>query len=470
MNKEDNGFLSFDEFDQLIDRYNQLREGKISNSYFDVIEFEGLLDYHIENSSIEDIKYLLQLADKQHPGATSLDIRRAKFFFSEGRFREAYSLLDKLEMLEPSNHEVYLIKGLIQIVDKRVKDAKVSFRKAIELADDDLEDIYYTIAVALESARQYKEAMRYFKKSYQASDEEDIDLLYDLAYCSEKAGYYDDSIRYYHQYLDVNPFSESAWYNLGVNFHSLEKFRKALEAFEYALTIDPEYIMAIQGMADSLYRLERYADAVSYYQKAMDLNEEDAEGLCEIGECYRMLSENEKAAGYFDRALKLDPNYADANFGIGIMKYDQGQILESIVHLKKAIKAAPYNPDYWYALGISCLDINFTEDAEEAFERAVKLYPYDPDIWVSYADLEYENGNVEKAIDLLNQGDAVNKKSARIKYRLAAYHLSMSNESAGLNYFTEALKLNKNESIDFFDFYPDAQYLDAINRILSDLK
>jgi len=469
MNTNENGFLSYDEFEQLITRYEALREGSTKNSYFDVIELEGLLDYHLDINSMEDISLLLQLADKQHPNATSIDIRRAKFLFSDGRFTEAYTLLDKLEKLEPSNHEVYLIKGLIQIVDKRLKDAKISFQKSIELADDDIDEIYYTIAVALESARQYKEAMRYFKKAWQASPAKDIDLLYDLAYCSEKAGYYEDSIRYYHEYLDKNPFHESAWYNLGVNFHALEKYRKAIEAFDYALTIEPEYMVALHGKADALFQIEQYHEAIKYYQMSMPEGTVDAEGLTEIGECYRMLDDPKQALSHFSEALEIDNDYSDAHYGIGMIKYEDQKYMESLLFLKEAIKLAPYNPDYWYALGVSYLELSLVKDAAEAFEKAVKLYPYDPDFWLSFADLSYVIGNKKDAIDLLEKATDINKKSARLKYRLAAYHFNLEQKNEGLGCLQEAIKLDKAATDDFFDFYDKTICLEEVNRMLTEV-
>jgi tetratricopeptide (TPR) repeat protein len=465
MNTDDNGFLSYEEFEQLITRYEALREGSSKNGYFDVIELEGLLDYHLEINSMEDISLLLQLADKQHPNATSIDIRRAKYLFSDGRFTEAYTLLDKLERLEPSNHEVYLIKGLIQIVDKRLKDANVSFRKCIDLADDDIDEIYYTIAVALESARQYKEAMRYFKKAWQTSPTKDVELLYDLAYCSEKAGYYEDSVRYYQEFLDSNPFHEPAWYNLGVSFHSLEKFQNAIEAFDYALTIEPEYLLALHGKADALVQIEQYEEAIKYYEKAMKYGEEDAEGLCEIGECYRMLYHPDKALEFFNKSLELDARYPDAHYGIGMIKYEDEKYMESLIFLRKAIDIAPYNPDYYYALGVSLLEVGILDEAAEAFERAVKLYPYDPDFWLSFADLSYVSGNEKEAIDLLQKANEINKKSARIKYRLAAYYFNLEKKSEGLDCLEEAVKLDKFAIDDFLDYY-DLNFHDDVKEML----
>jgi tetratricopeptide (TPR) repeat protein len=199
----------------------------------------------------------------------------------------------------------------------------------------------------------------------------------------------------------------------------------------------------------------------------MNLSEEDAEGYCEIGECYRLMDMDEDALHNYQKALEIDENYADAIYGIGVLKYEKEAYLESISLLKQAIKISPYNPDYYYALAVSSMELDLIDEAEKAFEQAVKLYPYDPEFWLSYADLEFEKGNVKLALDLLKRGDHVNEKSARLKYRLAAYLLSKNDKKAGLTYFNDAFVIDKSEMDVFFNYFPEGKYLKEISKIIS---
>ena len=49
---------------------------------------------------------------------------------------------------------------------------------------------------------------------------------------------------YYLKYLEEEPFSDSAWYNLGIIYNKLEMYEKAMEAYDYALAINSQNTFA----------------------------------------------------------------------------------------------------------------------------------------------------------------------------------------------------------------------------------
>ncbi|MDA3820503.1 MAG: tetratricopeptide repeat protein [Candidatus Delongbacteria bacterium] len=465
MSERNFDFLSNSEYEDLINNFESyLRHGY--PSYFDVNELEFLLDYHLDLDKTEAVLTLLKLSDKLHPGTVGIKFRKAKYLFSTGNLDEAWELLEEVESLEKSNAEVYLIKGMIHVMNKKFKAAKKMFEKAVDMAGDELEDMYYTIATTLETATQYKSAIAYFKAAYKLSGGAEPELLYDLAYCYEKSGNYEKSTDYYKKYLDRNPFSESAWYNLAVNYHNKEKYQQAQDAFEYALTVKPAYLPAVLGSAENLMQLQDYKQAIVYFKKYIELAEPEADIIAETGEAYYKLEESKTAQQYYLSALDKNSRCSEAHHGLGLLKYDEGKYLESITHIKTALKHTAYNPDYWYSLAISCQKINFATEAEKAFKKALDLYPYNPEIWVNYADLAFSTGNVKHAIKLLTEGDSFNENTARIKYRLAAYHLEVKDKKNAISYFSEALRLNADESNDFFSFYPKAVHFTELRSLL----
>ncbi|MGC9331514.1 MAG: tetratricopeptide repeat protein [Bacteroidales bacterium] len=465
MSEEDFDFLSNSESEDLINNFESyLRHGY--PSYFDVNELEILLDYYLNMDKNEQVYALLKLSDKLHPGTVGIKFRKAKYLFSKGKLDEAWKLLDEVESLEKSNAEIYLVKGMIHVINKKFTAAETMFKKAVDMAGDELEDMYYTIATTLETAAQYKSAISYFQAAYKLSGGSDPELLYDLAYCYEKAGDYKKSTDYYKKYLNHNPFSESAWYNLAVNYHNKGKYHHAQEAFEYALTVKPDYSPAVLGSAENLMQLQDYKTAILYFKQYSKLAEPEADIIAETGEAYYRLTDRKTAQHYYLLALDKNSGCSEAHYGLGLLKYDEGKYLESITHLKTALKYEAYNPDYWYSLAISYQKINFITEAEKAFKKALDLYPYNPEIWVSYADLAFSSGNVKHAIELLTEGESFNEDIARIKYRLAAYHLEVEDKKNAISYFSEALKLNADESNDFFSFYPKAVQFTELRSLL----
>jgi len=80
------------------------------NYFFDVIEFETIIDYYIEsNNSIKAFE-AATLASEQHPNSVSIQLRKARVLLDKGRAVEALRLLKRLESIEPGNHEIYYSK------------------------------------------------------------------------------------------------------------------------------------------------------------------------------------------------------------------------------------------------------------------------------------------------------------------------------------------------------------------------
>jgi tetratricopeptide (TPR) repeat protein len=88
-------------------------------------------------------------------------------------------------------------------------------------------------------------------------------------------------------------------------------------------------------------------------------------------------------------------------------------------------------------------------------------------VWLTFAEMKYTSGEVERAIEVLRSADKYNKDTAKIKFKLAAYHFESSDIPSALNYFQEGVKINKSESSDFFESCPEAQSLDEFKVILS---
>ncbi len=461
------GFLAPDEFNGLNQRYEAFKHGESPAVYFDVNELEMLLDQYLDQNAFSDVKNLLILADKLHPNAVGIKLRKAKYYFSEGRIRASWNLLSQVQSIEPSQPEVYMVKGMIEVLNKKFDEAENWFNKAIELAGDEAVDMYYTIASTLETAHQYKSASAYYEMAYRAGGNTDSELLYDLAYCNEKGGNIGRSLKYYRKYLDVNPFSETAWYNLGVINYNDENWKNAMEAFEYSLTVDPRYLPALQGKARVLIQQELYDKGISTYLDYLDEEAPDAEACFEIGDAYRHAGRDKDALTYFKLALNKDDEYADAHYGIALLSFEKGEYMQSLMHLRSAIRVSSYNPDYWYTAALASRNLGLHGEAEDAFEKALELYPYDPEFWLGYADLKYDSGKLELAIELLTRGASYNKNTATIKYRLAGYHLEKEDKFNAISYFAQAVELNREASGDFFREYPNAQYLDELHDLLN---
>src|SRR5262249_52109138 len=55
-------------------------------------------------------------------------------------------------------------------------------------------------------------------------------------------------------------------------FYRRAEYEKALTAYKQAITLDPGYVLALYGKANSLWRLYRFQEAVASYSRVLELN------------------------------------------------------------------------------------------------------------------------------------------------------------------------------------------------------
>ena len=87
------------------------------------------------------------------------------------------------------------------------------------------------------------------------------------------------------KYIDLNPYSEIAWHQVGRLHYILKNYTEAVRAFEFSTYIDDEFIGAFMENGKALERLKRYEEAIENYQKTLDLDDPTSYALLRIGKC-----------------------------------------------------------------------------------------------------------------------------------------------------------------------------------------
>ena len=60
--------------------------------------------------------------------------------------------------------------------------------------------------------------------------------------------------------------------NKGIAFNNLDNSKEAIQYFDKALAIDPNYVIALNGKGNALNNLGNYTQAVQYYDKALAID------------------------------------------------------------------------------------------------------------------------------------------------------------------------------------------------------
>src|SRR5690606_25247591 len=131
------------------------------------------------------------------------------------------------------------IKGTILSSLQEHAMAEENFFRALELSDAK-DEVYYQIAGLYQMQGAYLKAITYLKKCLKAN-KDNQEALYEIAFCYDVLDQQQESIQFYMQYIDTDPYSFAAWYNLGNAYHKLSDFNAAIDAYDYAILINESF-------------------------------------------------------------------------------------------------------------------------------------------------------------------------------------------------------------------------------------
>lgn len=210
---------------------------------------------------------------------------------------------------------------------------------------------------------------------------------------------FDDAIALFREAisLDSNP---EWYYHLGVAYLKLEQWQDAVEVYQNALEIDPENVWCCGNLGYAFLKLQRWEESVLMYEKTVDLISNNCWHYHHLGDGLLQLERWEDAVKAYEKAIALNPDSAWSYHNLGWALSNLGHWQESVTAYRHAISL---NPTDWFYhnLGNSLHKQGLLEDAIEAYQHAIKLQPTSCWYYDLLANLLWENGQWENAIETL---------------------------------------------------------------------
>jgi len=88
----------------------------------------------------------------------------------------------------------------------------------------------------------------------------------------------------------------AADHNCGIALFQLEKYSEAVQSFQQALAVNPEYWQAYNHLGMALERLGRNEEALAAYRKAVELKQDYQAAWINLSNAYSLLGQTAQAA------------------------------------------------------------------------------------------------------------------------------------------------------------------------------
>lgn len=420
--------------------------------FFDSEEFENIIHHYLNQGKIALAKKAIKLGLEQHPTSINLRLFKVEVFVFENNLEEADKLLNKLYQLEPHNEEIFIQKANILSKQDNHKKAIEVLKHALDLSED-IVDIYSLIGMEYLFLDAFEDAKTYFMKCLE-QDIDDYSALYNVIYCFDYLEQHDEAIDYLNIFLDKNPYCEVAWHQLGKQYVTLKKHKKALAAFDFAIISDDTFVGAYLERGKVLEKQGNYLEAIESYNVTLKLDDPTSFALLRIGNCYEKLKQYDLALQYYYKTVHEDPLLDKGWIAITKFYKKRKNFQKALYYINKAINIDSDNVNYWKLYAQINHRLNFFEEAEQGYKKALELGNFELDTWVSRGDLLLQLGEPEAAILNFEQALEFYPEHAEIEYRLGGLFLSILEIEKGVFHLKNGLKSNSEYSFIIDELFP----------------
>lgn len=203
---------------------------------------------------------------------------------------------------------------------------------------------------------------------------------------------------------------------------STQGLKIALQRFESAIAIDPQFAQAYSGLADTYSMMGIGAttppESKRYWSLAKDaadrsvaLDDACAECHASLAFAYEDGQHRQKVQDEFQTAIRLDPNYATAHewYGWYLFRWNDKQV--ALDEMRRAAKLDPTSPIINLALGWQLFYDRQFDAALTAFTDASTIDPMSDFSLFGIALAQEQNGRTEDALKAINRAIALNPDS-----------------------------------------------------------
>ena len=290
---------------------------------------------------------------------------------------------------------------------------------------------------------------------------------------------------------------------------------KAIEYFQQAIALDPQYAQAHAGVANAYGGIafygvmparDSYENSRAAVQRALEIDSSlaDAHAMYATIEFYYEW-EWEKAEKEFQRAISLNPNHADANLfyawyllAMGRTEeaqksidraleldplamlayltasdvlYMSRQYDQAIAHLEKTLDLGRNNPLALSRLGWSYLQKGMITEAISYMQQAVTLSPYNPEPTWMLGHAYAVAGKTAEARQILDDLHRLAENQYILPYGFAFVHVGLGENDAALEWLEKAFQ-DRNSWMPFLQVEPrldplrsDPRFQDLLRRM-----
>lgn len=307
--------------------------------------------------------------------------------------------------------------------------------------------------------------------------------------------------------LSADPNAFQAAYNLGVMADRADQEGRAIQFYQQALRVQPDYERAIEGIARIHLRRGNVAEAIAYVQplaeqwqrnlhlqavfgnvlvqanrpeegvaaarRALRRDERFVPAMVVLVKANLRLGRTELAESVLTQALEVTGQLAELHFLRGRMYQDQGQLTPALESYRRAIELEPGYVEARMALGLQQLAAGNYNDALAQFQTAAQLAPTLVGVRLALGDAYRATRQWQQSMAEFDRAREMDPRNAQVHFNLGMLYREAGGDFPGLDvieaYQRAVTELNRYRELlgaRISRSDPSQAYLDELGRLI----
>jgi tetratricopeptide (TPR) repeat protein len=179
----------------------------------------------------------------------------------------------------------------------------------------------------------------------------------------------------------------NAWNNLGLLATRDGKYGEAIQNFQQALALNPDFLVALTNLGNAYRQQKRWDEAQKTLEHAVSVAPADPEANYSLGMVFAALSDTERAQSFLQKALNLRPVYPEALNNLGVLYLRTQRRDQAVASFEECIRVAPaFDQSYLNLARVYALE-NTPVKARTVLLELLKQHPDHPQAQRALADL-----------------------------------------------------------------------------------
>ena len=368
-------FFEKPEFKETLTRYEEMLHSG-DTRYFEATDLTDIAEFYAMNGDSQRAEEALDYALRLHPDNLDALIFKSRARLINGHIHEAISIAESIT--DQGDREVMFLKAELALANQQHGIASNLLHTLVESEGYDASTFADIVDLLIDN-KQIDMANDWLEEALSRYPDKQI-LIESAAYSYGQQERFDEAIAAYNQLLDIDPYSNLYWEELGKIHFLREEYDKAIDAFEFAIAINGDNShYSLYAAANSYFNIGNYERAEEYYQQLHERYPDTVDPLFHMGMCRVNCGDDEKALDYFTQALitVLEGSEEQAHIysQLSLIFSRKGEHEKAFAYADQALAICPDNTELIIMKGHELLCQGFYDESNELFLEALALKP-----------------------------------------------------------------------------------------------